>query len=170
MKLISTSTSRSLIKVHLLKYQIYKNFKNLNFKICFKNLIFELKQALKIIYLYNKKKKKILFIGFPYNKILHNQITHTFMSKQLLLKKIQMNNVNFTKSPNLIVINNFSYKDKQIIKNFEKQNIPLILFNKNLTPVINKKFYNIQMNFNKPKIKKLIFFLIFSILTKTCHK
>jgi len=48
---------RSLIKLHLLKYQIYKN----NLNTSFNNVSIELKQALKIIYLYNKKKKKNSF-------------------------------------------------------------------------------------------------------------
>ena len=47
--------SRSLIKFHLLKYQMYKNY----FSSSFNDLTLELKQALKIIYLYNNKKKKL---------------------------------------------------------------------------------------------------------------
>ena len=46
--------SRSLVKLHLLKYQIYKN----SFKTSLNNVNIELKQALKVIYLYNTKKKK----------------------------------------------------------------------------------------------------------------
>ena len=53
MKIKLKKKSRSLIKLHLLKYQIYKDNLNINLN----NVNIELKQALKIIYLYNKKKK-----------------------------------------------------------------------------------------------------------------
>ena len=55
MKIKFKQTSRLLIKLHLLKYQMYKNYFNTNLN----DLTIELKQALKIIYLYNKKKKKL---------------------------------------------------------------------------------------------------------------
>ena len=54
MKIKLKQKSKSLIKLHLLKYQVYKNYFNTSFN----NITIELKQALKIIYLYNKKKKK----------------------------------------------------------------------------------------------------------------
>lgn len=166
MKFIPTSSSRSFLQLHLLNHQMYSKNKKLNFQTYVKNLIFELKQALKIIYLYTKTKKKILFIGFPYNKSLHNQSIHYFMSKKLLLKNTNLNKIYFKKNPRLIVINNFLTSDEQILKKFEKQNIPIVIFTKNCNNIVNRKFYNVKIFSFKPAVKKFIYFLLFSILNK----
>ena len=166
MKFTSNSSTRSLLQTHLLSYQMYAKSEKLSFKIDVKNLIFELKQALKVIYLYTKTKKKILFIGFPYNMLLRNQSIHYFMSKKLLLKNINLNKVYLKKNPKLIVINNFSISDEQIVKKFEKQHIPIIIFIKNRNDISNKKFYNVEIFSFKPAVKKLLYFTLFSILNK----
>lgn len=156
---------RSLIKLHLLKYQIYKN----NLNTSFNNVSIELKQALKIIYLYNKKKKKILFIGFPFNTKLQNQLQHSFMSKIDLKKKLQTSNLVLsdteTKEPNLIVINATSKADTSVVRELKKFNIPLILFG-TFDETLTFKSYKVNIFLDKNYIKKFCWFLIFSILTK----
>lgn len=169
MKLKLKTTTRSLIKLHIVKYQIYKNYNkylfNANSNI--NNLTIELKQALKIIYLYNLKNKKILFIGFPYNKILHNQLNHFFISKNFYAKKMLTGNFDSSlyKTPDLIVFNNTSDKDLVILNVIKTLNIPLIVFGN--SNKLNNKNYNIQGSLKKNKIKNFCFFLIFSVLTRS---
>lgn len=157
--------SRSLIKLHLLKYQIYKNNLNINLN----NVNIELKQALKVIYLYNNKKKNILFIGFPFTTKLQNHLNQSFMTKIELEKKLQINNKGLShnngKDFDLIVFNSTSLKDSKFIKELEKYNLPLILFG-NFDLVLNVKTYNVKVSLNKNYMKKFCWFLIFSILTK----
>lgn len=165
MKIKFKQKSRSLIKLHLLKYQIYKN----NLNISLNNVNTELKQALKVIYLYNNKKKKILFIGFPFNTKLQNQLDQIFMSKIDLKKNLQNNNIYLSgsnvKKPDLIVFNSTSLKDSKITKELKKFNLPLILFGSS-DLVSNFKTYNVKVSLEKNYIKNFCWFLIFSILTK----
>ena len=172
MKTTLKTPSRSLIKIHLLKYQMYKNYNKYFFNSSFNNVIIELKQALKIIHLYNTKNKKILFIGLPYNKVLQNQLSHSFISKNFYFKKISEGNYNLLtgssvlhKSPDLVVFNNTSEQDKSILTELKKLNIPLIIFG-NLNKR-NSKNYNINTSLQKKRIKKFCFFLIFSIITRS---
>lgn len=155
--------SKLLIKLHLLKSQMYKN----NFNISFNNINIELKQALKIIYLY--KNKKILFIGFPFNIKTQNQLNQNFMSKIILNKKLQNNELNSyveNKKIDLIVFSQTLKNDFNTIEELKKFNIPLILFGNFDT---NKFVQNYIINYSLKKnyIKKFCWFLIFSILTKT---
>lgn len=159
--------SKLLIKLHLLKYQMYKN----NFNTSFNNINIELKQALKIIYLYKNKNKKILFIGFPFNIKTQNQLNQIFMSKIILNKKLQNNKLNLmsyneNKKIDLIVFSQTSKNDFNTIKELKKFNIPLILFGN----FDSNKFvqnYIINSSLKKNYLKKFCWFLIFSILTKT---
>ena len=174
MKIKLKKKSRSLIKLHLLKYQIYKDNLNINLN----NVNIELKQALKIIYLYNKKKKNILFIGFPFTTKLQNHLNQSFMSKIELEKKLQINNNkclsnNNGKDFDLIVFNSTSSKDSKFMKELKKFNLPLILFG-NFDSVLDVNTYNVKVSLNKNYMKKFCWFLIFSILTKKskhdCYK
>jgi len=171
MKIKSTKKSRSLIKLHILKYQIYKNYNKYFSNTNIENLTIEIKQALKIIYLYHVKNKKILFIGFPYNKILHNQLNHFFISKNFYLKKMLtgystsiFNTKYLYKKPDLIVINYTSNNDLNILKTLKKTDVPLVLFGNLNNSSVND--YSIQGSLKNKKIKKFYFFLIFSVLTK----
>ena len=165
MKIKFKQKSRSLVKLHLLKYQMYKN----SFNTSLNNVNIELKQALKVIYLYNTKKKKILFIGFPFNIKLQNQIKQIFMSK-IGFKKELLNNSAYIlgskgKKPDLIVFNGISSDDFMITKELKKFNTPLILFG-NYNQDSSFKTYNVKVCLDKNYIKKFCWFLIFSILTK----
>lgn len=167
MKIKLKQKSKSLIKLHLLKYQVYKNYFNTSFN----NITIELKQALKIIYLYNKKKKKILFIGFPFNVNTHNKLNQIFTSKLDFNKKFQNSGLNSlyynkNKKPDLIVFSQTSKTDFKILKELKKYNIPLILFgNLNNNKIIQN--YVVNGYLKKNSIKKFCWFLIFSILTKS---
>lgn len=154
MKIQKKVKKNSLISFKLLKYQIYnirKNYlQNIN------NLNLEIKQVLKVIYLYNIKKKKILFIGFPYNKFLSNQTNHLFLSKNMFLS-----NCNKLNNYDLIVFNKSQSKDEIIFKKFKSLNIPLILFGES-----NSKDYNINGIFSSKKSKNFCLFLIFAVIRK----
>ena len=172
MKTTLKTPSRSLIKIHLLKYQMYKNYNKYSFNSSLNNVTVELKQALRIIHLYNIKNKKILFIGFPYNKALQNQLSHFFISKHFYLKKTLSGNFNsltnsgvLYKNPDLVVFNSTSEKDINILIKLKKLNIPLILFGN--SDNISHKNYNISGFLQNKKIKKFCFFLIFTILTRS---
>ena len=146
----------SLINYNLLKYQIYntdKIFIN-NFKINNTNL--ELKQALKIIYLYNINKKKIMFVGFPYNKVVKNQLNNFFISKNKLYS-----NLCDLDTYDLIVLNFSNNKDKKILERFKSSNLPLIIFGNNTN-----KTYNVNGFFKSKSIQNFCFFLLFSVIKK----
>ena len=159
-------STKSLIKLYLLKYQIYKKLQVNYFNSNLYKLDVKLKRVLKIIYLYKKNKKKILFIGFP--SIKNSDKQFLFISKNHYLKKILGNSINIffnKKKPNLIVFNNVLHKDFNSIKELKSFKIPLILFgNDTEIPCQN---YKINANLNKNKFKKFCFFLIYSILMKS---
>ena len=156
MKIKSKSKQISLINYNLLKYQTY-NFKK-TFKQKFKIVTtsIEIKRALNIIYFYNIKLKKIVFIGFPFNNKITNQLKHSFISKNMLLK-----NYNNLTDYDLIVFNKSIYNDEKIIKNLISYNLPLIVFGSD-----DNDYYNINGNFKSKTIKNFCFFLLFSILKK----
>lgn len=159
MKLKKKYQSISLINFNLLKYQIYNNNTNqLVQSSKIESINAELKQALKIIYLYNLKNKKILFIGFPYKKGLVNQVNHLFISKKLYHKFLgSVNNTMFT-DYDLVVFNNFKPKDKMIFKSI---NLPSILFG-----FCGSNSYEVNGFFKNEKSKNFCFFLMFSVLLK----
>lgn len=105
-----------------------------------------------------KKKKKILFLGFNYNKLTHNQVNSCFISKQRCLKK----NLDYTKF-DLIVFNKTSNQDLKIIETLKTLSIPIIIFGN-----YNNKGYNFNVLSTKKSVKNFNFFILFSILTK--HK
>ena len=153
MKINRKKILKPLVKLHFLKNQFYKQF--FNFQSTTNTVTLQLKQALKTIYLYEKK-KKILFLGFSYNKLVHNQTNHYFRSKTMYLK----NKLGFDKF-DLIVFNKSSYKDLQLLKILDKSNIPVIVFGG-----FGEKVYNVSILTKKKSIKNFNLFLIFSILTK----
>ena len=152
MKIKKRNKKISLINYNLLKYQIYNID---NFKIVNTNL--ELKQALKIVYLYNVNKKKILFIGFPYSKSLNNQVNNFFISKN----KWCSNTIN-VKMYDLIVFNCSKDQDEKILETLKVSNKPLIVFGKKT-----KKNYEVNGSFKARSIQKFCFFLLFSIIKKS---
>ena len=114
-----------------------------------------------------------MFIGFPFNKNLHNQLNQSFISKTAYIKKIKNNNLDFSfnsagslkTKPELIVFYKTSDKDLLMLKELKKSNIPLILFGNNDKQFV--KSYSVSGSLKKNKIKKFCSFLIFSVLIKT---
>lgn len=156
MKIKKKLKKNSLISFNLIKYQAYKVKKTYSQKFNINSINLEIKQALKIIYLYNIKNKKILFVGFSYNKFLSNQTNHLFISKRMLLNSFNMFN-----NYDLIVFNKLKNKDEISFKNLSSLNKPLILLGKQ-----DNKFYSINGFFSSKKGKNFFLFLIFSILRK----
>ena len=156
---------KSLIKLYLLKYQVYKDKTVDFFNSNLYKIDIELKQILKIIYLYKTNKKKIMFIGFPLKKSISSQ--YFFISKKYYLKKMLGNNSYLLlkqKKPKLIVFNNVQKKDAIIVNELKNFKIPLILLG-NTTKLECKNYYfNADLKSNK--IKNFCFFLIYSILIK----
>ena len=182
-KIIKNSKKYTFIKLHLLKYQIYKQQSGFLFKTNLEQLNIKIKQALKIIYLYHISNKKILFIGFPHNKKITKQLNHTFVPKNILTKRffdtqIQQNftifpkkqsknlNSKFFRQIKLVVLNNVTIKDENTIKEINKQNIPLIVFGDQTFRQKPNLNYTISCSLLQKKIKSFCFFLIFSILRK----
>ena len=157
MKIKKKKILKPLVKLYLLKNQFYKQTNK--FK-CLNKTMLQLKQSLKIIYLYKIKKKKILFLGFPNNKFIQNQINCVFSSKNLYLK----NKLNY-KQFDLIVFNKTNSKDIILLKQLRKINIPLVIFG----DILNEEYC---FNFSSKKnfIKNFNIFIIFSILTKQLKK
>ena len=153
MKIQRKKILKPLIQLHFIKHQYYKHFTNLK---SIDNVIIKLKQTLKLIYWYEKKKKKIIFLGFVYNKFIHNQINHVFSSKDLYKR-----NNKFFNNFDLIVFNKTSEKDEKILKNLTKLHIPIIVLG-------NLKDKNLGVNLSSKTnyIKNFNSFIIFSILTK----
>lgn len=151
MKVKHKKILKPLIKLHFLKNQVYK--KAFDTK-CLTNLTLHLKQLLKIIYLYNKKNKKILFLGFSESQFIKNQINHVFCSKQMYLKK-KLNYKQF----DLIVYNYTTIKDLMFWKNLKKLNVPVVILG-------NSDKENYYLNISTKKRKNFNLFIIFSVLTK----
>lgn len=144
----------SLINYSLVKYQVYNSARvfGQNFKSYNTNL--ELKQVLKIIYLYNKNKKKILFVGFPTSQTVKNQLNHSFISKNYVLKNYKTFYLH-----DLIILSYNNDNDKEIVKCLKSQNVPLIVFGSKKGTV-----YKVNGLFETKTIKKFCLFLIFSII------
>lgn len=157
MKLKNKLKVKGLINLHLLKYQVYKTFTNSNIN----QIPIELKQSLKLIYLYNNK-KNIVFIGFPYNKTLHNQVNHVFVSKVSFFKKFQKKN--FLDDYDLIVFYQTLKQDYNLLKKLNHTSVPLIMFCNNYN--LKNKCYIVQNILKNKKLKVFVSFLIFSVLTK----
>lgn len=158
MKLIKSKNSVSIINYNLLKYQAYNTKKKNCNEFKFNTLNKKLKQVLKIIYLYSIKNKKILFIGFPYNKFLYKNLNESFISINLYKKKISSINVS---NYDLILFNQQKSEDVIFLKYFNSLNLPIIVFGN-----YGKNDYGINCCFYNKKIKKFINFLFFSILSK----
>jgi len=157
MKLKNKLKVKGLINLHLFKYQVYKTLVNLNIN----QILIELKQSLKIIYLYNNK-KNIIFVGFPYNKISHNQVNNVFISKVLFFKKIQKKI--FLDSFDLIVFYQTSKQDYSLLKKLNSISVPLIIFCNNCN--LKNKGYIVKNILKNKRLKVFVFFLIFSVLIK----
>lgn len=171
----------TLIKLYLLKHQIYKTktfktfvYDSLNF------LEFSLKQILTLIHLYNSKNKKILFIGFPYSnkKSFLKSSKHLFIPKNFWLnekeeslfetkQKVDFKKINSTvKNFDLIIFLNPTFQHLEILQELNKFQIPLILIGND--KITNLKFsqYNVSAFTLRPTTKKFFFFLISTILKK----
>ena len=161
-----TSKKSKLLKLYLLKYQIYlTNSSNLNNKIILtlENIEVYLKKSFKLIYEYHYKKKYILFIGFsfPLNNLLfniRNNTTHTFISENTWDPRVL---VQTKKLPDLIVIFNSTHT-KKFIKEAKSFKIPIIYFG-NL-------FHDSSMYFVPGSYKKIISVNIYSLLLTSILK
>lgn len=174
----------TLLKLHLIKYQAYKiNLKNFKFFKFINNLELSLKHALNLIYLYHSSNKRILFVGFPYNKKLQNlnALRHTFIPKNLWIKglfsnknsKVQttskqttsfaLNSISKT-DPDLVVLFNISKTEQDILIELSTIGCPLIVIGNQIPINVSNKIYTVPGFFLKTNMKQLCFFLIQSIL------
>jgi len=168
--IIKSGKKYNLLDIILLKYQSA----NSDLKIST-----HLKHALKIIYKFNKNKKVIWFVGFdsfiPIKSLILKS-KHVFLPKDFWVKGL-VGNKKFVKPkvksyslqmPNLVVIFDCNSKITEIVKEFNKQDIPIIIFGSFSKLSLRScyiKFVPI-LDFEK-KIKSFCFFLIYSILKKS---
>ena len=164
---------RKLLKLYILKYQIYlSNLNKFDNKINFtlENIEIYLKKYLKLIYEYHSKNEQILFVGFsfPNNKLIFdikNTTKHKFISKNNWFNGLlSNNNLNHKKKlPKLIVIFNSTYKTN-IIKEAINSKIPVISFGDLSKNYFKKSIYIIPGNYKKLISSNIFSLLLFSIL------
>lgn len=172
----------TLIKLYLLKYQTYKKTIDFNILAQIDCIEIYIRQALKITRLYHLQNKKILFVGFPYfmSNITRNQSAHSFVPKtfwmEYLSKKNMTKSSNLKKSKNrkslnsivqtydLIVFFNVDTKQFEVITNFQKLKIPLILIGNQIPPKIISGVYSIPLSLSQTPIRQLFYYLFYSIL------
>lgn len=172
----------TLLKLHLIKYQAYKfNLKNLNPLKKINHLELSLKQVLNLIYFYHFNNKRILFVGFPYNKILSkfNLLQHFFIPKKCWVnglfynKNAKIQNIKspltttilFGKNdPDLVVLFNISKKEQNILNELSSIGCPLIIIGHQLPLNYSNIIYSVPGFFLKKNIKQLCFFLVQTIL------
>ena len=125
-----------------------------------------------VIFSYHRNNKKILFVGLSDNNnitaVTHLKTTnHSFISQGGWSKK------SFgVKVPDLIVICNSNLKEVTSIGCIAiKSNVPVITFQDlNIRKVLSYKYNNALGDYQNKKLKKFIFFLIFSIIKNTSYK
>lgn len=175
----------SLIRLHLLKHQIYKNDTS---KISFYNsldfLELNIKRILSLIHFYNINNKRILFVGLPYiqKKRFFKHLNHVFLPKNFCVRekslntnkylfeikqKLDFQKINLTvQNFDLIIFFNPNLRHIEMLKEFRKFKIPLILIGnqKKLNNIFSKYCFSA---FTIRKTTKQFFsFLIYSILKK----
>lgn len=172
----------TLLKLHLIKYQAYKfNLKNFNPIKKINHLELSLKQALNLIYSYHFNNKRILFVGFPYNRNLRklNLLQHFFIPKNCWVnglfynKNSKIQNIKSSLSittpfgkndPDLVVLLNISSKEHNILNELSSIGCPLIIIGNQIPSNVPNIIYSVPGFFLKKNIKQLCFFLIQSIL------
>lgn len=174
----------TLLKLHLIKYQAYKfNLKNFNPLKKINYLESSLKQALNLIYFYHFNDKRILFVGFPYNKNIRklNLLQHFFLPRkcwvnglfynknakiQYMMKQSSLATTTpFGKNdPDLVVLFNISKKEQNILTEISSIGCPLIIIGNQIPFNVPNTIYSVPGFFFKKNIKQLCFFLIQSIL------
>lgn len=201
MKLIKNKiNSKKIFKLHLIKSKTYeqpmkkKTFKSLP-NIAIRDIMLNFKKSLNLIFKYNKKNKRILFIGNPKviedkinNDTIHTSITNydkNTLNKGVITNNLVANSVKLNKylfknnkfilskllkKPELIVI----FKQQQnnnLIKESTVSKIPVIEFNSNLERNNWNYNYSIPGNLNltENKIINNIYFIVFnSLLNRSC--
>lgn len=171
--LLKTKKIYDLLDIILLKYQ----------KKCDSKINIYLKYALKIIYNFNKNKKKIWFIGFTSyqstGRIYNSK--HVFLSNNFWIKglignkkftKVKSKVYNLTQTPDLVVIFDNGVKiTTNILKEFVKQDIPIIIFGSSLRISLKSSYIIFVPIFNfEKKIKSFCFFLVHAILKNNVKK
>jgi ribosomal protein S2 len=208
MKLKNKTKQYNILNLKLINYRVFlglnkifffffdtkyiKGFRN-NFSI-FELLYTKsfLKKALKIIYKFHKKKKKIFFVGFndinmlTNYKLLFYKTKHSFVSdfwinnlltnraqvlyhfKRRLIKKNKINFktatelFNILKTPDIVVMLNNNIIG--LNKEIEQSKLPLVLLLNNSNK-INRLGYKVLGNFEALKSKIFVYLLLKSVLS-----
>ena len=97
-----------------------------------------------------------MFVGFPYNKLITNQLKHLFVSKNVFFNgSTKINNYD------LIVFIKTKSEDETILKNLTLFNLPLIVLGND-----NTSLYSVNGIFKSKKLKSFCSFLVFSVLKR----
>merc|ERR1712150_149497 len=164
MKNLLNKINNNFLNIILLKY------KDVNTSL---TVINNLKHALKIIHIFNINKKIIWFVGFDSLKSFTLSSNHVFLPVCFWVKglignrkfvKFKTKIFNFNKPDLVIILSNKI--NNEIMKEFVKLDIPIILFNYRKLSIQSCYIKLIPVNLEK-KLKSFFFFLVYSVLKKS---
>ena len=159
-----------LIDLKLINTKIL-NKKNLFENTNLKEIKYQLKKSLQVIYKYHITDKKILFIGNLTqlnNNIKLKYMNHTWINEYNLKNGLVTNNNSISNPYDLIVILNYQYS-KSIVNEAESLKIPTICLNINLNIMDINCLYKIPGNFKfseKPIRNKFFFTMLEATIKK----
>lgn len=183
MKIKKSKIYRKLLELYLIKLRTYeqydKKIKNI-VNISVNQTLIHFKKALRIIFKFHKKNKKILFLGFNglILKKINKETNHTAISSKIKLQGIISNDLKFKnyekysllklkKKPNLIVIFDFIENHNSILKESSNAKIPTITFGSHMDRRNKNTFlYSIPTNIEFLVNNKFFFYNCLKFLFK----
>lgn len=175
--------NQKILELQLIKLRTYEQYDE-KIKNTLNNNIYQtlinIKKALKIIFKYNTRNKKILFLGFagPIVKKINKQTNHVaiplniklqgLISNHFQLKnKIKYSLPKLRKKPKLIIIFDKIENYELILNESYKAKIPTITFESTFNKKIkNTNLYNILVNIDFLQQNKLFFYNCLNFLFK----
>jgi len=130
-----------------------------------------LKQALRIIHMFNSNNKTIWFVGFDKKFKLNNK--HVFLPIHLWSKgtignkKFVKTKISNLKDPDLVIILNCKSVTNEVIKEFVMLNVPIIMLGSVIKLSLKSCYIKfVHLNLEK-KFKQFFSFILYSVLKKT---
>lgn len=184
---------KQILELQLLKSRVYEQYNkksdNLN-NISLTKILIDFKKVLKVIYKYNKKNKKILFIGITPTlmKRINRTTNHIAIPSEFKLKgflsnnlkqkyqqnQIQSNNLNLlpklNTKPDLIVMFTRLDNNNSILAESYLTKIPLITFGEKQKNRSNFHSYNVPGNLDFLLRNNSIFYICLNFLFKTQNR
>lgn len=183
-------SNKRMLELHLIKSRIYeqktKNSSNPK-TVSLLEITTRFKKALKIIFKYNQKNKKILFINLPLKltKKINRSTNHASIPNGIKLQGIISNDFKLFNSklqshtkyllpklkakPDLIVLFDSSLENSSILKESYLSKIPLIHFGGDVNKRVYSSSYIVPGNLNFLHYNSNIFFICLNFLFKKSH-